>query len=354
MEIITLKQFIIQIRARWVLVVSCLIISVLFGFFIYKLTPKGYRSTVQFFAADHNEQRTSGLGGLANLAGININTATQGLPPQSYEYILKSSLFLADVANERILFEDKEVPIINYINQRMIVGWKPKFRKLFSNKTSVLKEDSVNFFQDSISTITSEEVPNLAVLDLPQELLRAVRILRQSITYQQKSNEPFLVELNLQHPEASARILEVMIKKLNAYVKQYSQDRNIDNTEFLNREADKAKAELYKTQTALAALKDQNLGVIWESSKIEIQQLEQQYALALRNYNRLADQLDHSKINTEKERLLLYIIEPPSILSIENPSEPRLVIYLIISIFIGLFSSISIILLSSFYKRNFK
>src|SRR5690554_3767326 len=132
MDKISFKDLTKQILNARYLIVVCMILSLFFGLFIYKITPNEYASKVQFLVSSNETSSSQArLGSLASLAGINLEAPGAGISVPSYEYILASSSFLFTIVHEKIEFEGDSVYIGDYLIQRMVVNWVDKFKSLY-------------------------------------------------------------------------------------------------------------------------------------------------------------------------------------------------------------------------------
>lgn len=353
MEKISLKELSQQLSKRWMIILICVLFSLIIGLTIYKTTPNEYSSSVQFMlVSGDGETSQSRLGSLASIAGININSPSVGIPPSAYEFILASSSFLIDVVYEDIEFEGDSVKIGNYLTQRMITGWNNKIRSLSNDKKpKVIREDLGD--PEEVKRSISNSLENLQIMELKGNVSTSVNLLRNSIEYSKMDNKPMMISVNLQDPEASAMVAKVIIEKLESYINRYTQNNKENNSDFLKSEVKKAQQSLYEAQNALAAAKDRNMNANRAIANLEINRLSLRNDQAQRTYNELALQLENSKIQEEKNNPLFIILEPPSVLSLDKPTAPRLVIYIALSIVTGLFIALTVIFGISFLKRNF-
>lgn len=346
MEKISLKDLTRQITSQWMILLICLTLSIAFGTYLYRTTPPEYQSKADFLVAKPNDDTRSRLGSLASVAGINLSPQTTGFPIHAIEFVLKSSPFLLDVVREEIKFEDDSIFIANYLTQRMVDKKTSE-----SARKKVVRE---NIFAgiDSVESVESV-IHGLEVLALRGEVGASVNELRNSIEYIKGENTPMSIIVTLQDPEASARVAKVIIEKLESYVDRYTQSNKLDNTDFLQKEVEKAQGTLYQAQMNLASAKDRNINANRAIANVEIERLTMRYNQAQKTYSDLALQLESAKIQVENTSPLFIIIEPPSVLPESSPTAPRLLIYILLSTIGGVFLGLTCIFLKAFYKRNY-
>lgn len=351
MDRISFKELTEQIVNGKYLFIACMIVSLFIGLFVYMITPKNYASSIEFLVSDNTDQSNqSRLGSLASLAGVNTNMSS-GIPASAYEFILSSTNFLSDVVAEKIEFEGDSIFISNYLTQRMVLGFRNELKTLSGdNKPKVVYYNVID--STKASRISRLSPGNLPILNLNGEVARSVNVIRNSIEFSYEVPKPIVLTVKLQDPEASAAVAKVVLQKLEEYINLYSRENKIDNTDFLQKELDKSKEELYILQNSLAAAQDRNINANKAIANLDIERLNLRYSQARSTYSGLLAQLDNSKIQVENQRPLFIIIEAPIQLSEQSPTEPRLVVYVILSLILGSFLSLTLIFAKSFFKRN--
>jgi len=315
------------------------------------ITPKEYASSIEFILANNEDQTNqSRLGSLASLAGITTSSSA-GIPESAYEFILSSTNFLSDVVAEKIEFEGDSIFISNYLTQRMVLGFRNELKALSNdNNIKVIYKDVID--STKAAKISRLSPGTLPVLKLSGEIARSVNILRNSIEFSREVPKPIVLTVKLQDPEASAKVARVILQKLEEYINLYSRENKIDNTAFLKEELEKSRQELYQLQNSLAAAQDRNVNANKAIANLEIERLNIRYSQARNTYSGLLAQLDNSMIQVENQRPLFVIIEAPIELNHDSETAPRLVVYMILSIILGLFLSLAVVFIKGFLKRN--
>lgn len=350
MEKISLKELINELLQAKLTITICMLISFAFGFLIYKITPNEYASRVQLIVISNDENpRQSQLGTLASLAGLNLNSNNIGISAPTYEFILSSTSFLLEIVNQQIEFEGDSVYVGDYLTQRMIVGWREKFRSLVNHDVEKITMSSQ--FSDLTKSRDNADV-NIPILKLEDKVGKSIRRLRNSLEFVYEVGKPINISLALQDPEVSAQVVKIIVEKLEDYIHQHTRENKEENLFFLENEVKKAKDDLYQIQSSLASAKDRNVNVNKALAGVNIERLELSYSQARKIYTDLLAQLDNSKIQVENEKALFIIIEPPLVLNIDYPTAPRGIIYILLTIFIGLFGAFAFVLFRSFIRVN--
>lgn len=351
MDRVSFKELTEQVLRGKYLLISCMVVSLLIGLFVYIITPKEYASSIEFILANNEEQSNqSRLGSLASLAGISTSSSG-GIPESAYEFILSSTNFLSDVVVEKIEFEGDSIFISNYLTQRMVLGLKNELSALSNGNNAKVQFNNVIDSTNSVK-ISRLSPGNLPVLKLSGEIASSVGILRNSIGFTHEAAKPIVLTVKLQDPEASAKVARIVLQKLEEYINSYRRENKIDNTAFLKEELEKSKEELYQLQNSLAAAQDRNINVNKAIANLGIERLNLRYSQARSTYSGLLAQLDNSEMQVENQRPLFVIIEAPIELNKDADTAPRLVVYVILSIILGLFLSLAIVFIKGFLRRN--
>lgn len=347
MKSITIAEFIKELKKVKYLVLVLFIIPIVAGMYLFSITPKAYESTVKILPVGNAEDRNqSRIGSLASLAGLNMNTLSTGLPPSAYEFVLESPTFLLSVLYEKISVDGKEMTVFEYMHSQEELDIFQKEKNVNLDSSEFRRKDDL----PSLSILSTSEMPVLSIKGYES---RAVSRLKGGIGFNYESPKPIEIILSTQNPEASANILKIILIKLEVFVKQFSKDNASESLDFLRGEVDKAKQEMYRLQSALANAKDQSINANKAIVRLPSERLEMDYMEARRKYVELNNQLEVTRIQTDKENPVFIILNPPSVSTVKAYVAPRFPIYLILSIIVGAFLSMFVVFFIGFVKRNF-
>lgn len=337
------------VRNRLVLTIS--IAAALFlGLFVYLITPRAYKSTVGL-SIEKSQHMQGGLNNLANLAGINL-VRDEGLDAGVYSAIVESTPYLLEVVNRKIRFNGDSVYLKNYLSKGMVTTFFQKVGNIFNKGEEKLIK------QTAADTSVLPEIPNsensrLKIIDLQGEERKAVNILAKNMAYELPRNgPPVVLEVTLQDPLLSAQAASIAVEVLSDYVNDYERDRRSNRLKYMEDELGKARKELYNAQSVLARARDRNRNLSSSLANAELDRLNMEYQLAYSTYNSLAGQVAASRIRLEEEKPVFIVIEPPVLKNTNSPTEPRLIIYVVFSIILGVVAGISIIFVRTFLRSN--
>jgi hypothetical protein len=350
MEKFTAKEVYLNVARDWKIFATCTGAALFLGIFLYLLTPKEYISSVDL-AVDGVSDMKSSLSGLASIAGI--TTPDQpGINANNYGDIFTSTPYLLQVLDRNVFFEGDSVKLREYMRQRMALTTSQKFKSLFKKSTNkvVPSKDTVANVLDTQADDESDA--SVKILDLNSTDKLLLNTLRARLTYTTDPGKPIHIEVKMQDPYVSAQVAKIAEEQLTRFLKEYQGGKKDNSVTYLQTQLLKAKRKLYSAQEALASAKDNNRNVIVSAGSIGLDRLTMEYQSASSIYNSLLMQLENTKIKVQEQKPMFVVIEPPVPQSIKAPSEPRLAIFIILSIVTGILASFAVIFGRSFIKRN--
>lgn len=284
-----------------------------------------------------------GLGSLAGLAGINLDMGGTGaLTPELYPQIAQSVPFLLKVWKEPIQFEKQDTTTSSYIYFKEIDN--PSLLSAIVKYTFGLPFQVKKLFSKSDEEVlkmqAGKKIIRLSKRDT--ELLEKYQE-RISVSVDNKSG---ILTLNTEMPDAlaAAELAQLSIDLLTQFVTDYKVSKAKENLDFVQARFDETKKDFEKAQKELALFNDRNRNVTTSLGQIELERRQNEYNLAFEVYKGLATQLEQAKIKVKEETPVFTVLEPVKV-PVEN-SKPRRLIYIGVFIFLGLLSSIAIILIN--------
>lgn len=350
MEYYSMKDFWSFILKGKYIVILSVAACLLLGLFFYKITPNTYESSVSFIILGNEDQSQSRLGGLASLAGINAVTAP-GIPTSSYEHIALSTPLLADISRQKIEYLGDSILIGNYITQRMNISLKNRiFNNFTDEKPEIIFDNSIAEDYDRI--FKHYDSIGVQPVELKGALGASINTLKSIIQFQREEKKPLAISTTTGDPHISAIITKLVIEKLEAFVAVYNQSNQEDNSSFFETEFKKSEKEVNRLRNLYAAEQDLHINANKAKAKTGVERLSLEYSQALKSHNELKAQLDASRLQKEKAKSYFVIIEQPKVLNIGFPTSPRLAIYISLSIFLGIFLGLGILILRNIFQRD--
>ena len=152
-------------------------------------------------------------------------------------------------------------------------------------------------------------------------------------------------------PFVTAQIAEFTVNYLVDYITKYRIEKAHKDLAFVKDRYAEKEREFYQAQQALARFRDANRNIVTAAAQTEEQRLQGQYNLAFNVYNSLAQQFEQALIKVQEETPVIKILEPVQVPN--ERSKPRRSLIMVISVFLGVFWSIGIIVGKTIF-RNFR
>lgn len=314
-----------------------LLLSGIIGLVVALNAPKEFiATTIMVPSGGSGNSGINSLGGLAAMAGINLNSAAGGeLSPNVYPKIIASLPFQLELMKTPLNFKERKEPISFYgyysIPQKenllvkytiglpgVIMGLPKAFISLFKGNEPE-KSDITELKNPIVLTAQQQSVLRLISDCISLE----VNLREGTITLQSRMSEALVAaQLGQRAQELLQRfIIEFKIKKAKA------------NLDFIQQRYDETKQKYEEIQQKLASFNDRNKNVSLATVKTEEVRLTNQYNLVFSIYSELARQLEQAKIQVKQDTPVFTIIEPVSVPTKRSkPNRPKI---LLVWLFLG-------------------
>ena len=317
------------------------VFCLLAGLLILIVSPKKYSaSAILLHSSEEGVNKMGGLGAIAGMAGINIGSMmgnSSSLPTEIFPQVLDSYPFVEELMNERFDFEeyDEPVSIYDYVMADTVQTFGDKFLKytvlLPWTIKCMLKPEGGGIGADyGVIKLTEQEQGVVdwvkGVLDLSVD----------------KESQLISITTEVEEPILAAQLIQKTVSILQQYVVDYKTKQAQENLRFIEGRYKEKKKEYETLQLELLEYKDMHRNLVSERVGLEIKRLEDDYDIAASVYKSLAQQLEQARITVKEETPTLIVIEPPKVPLLK--SSPQTKIVLAISIFLGVFVGIGIIL----------
>jgi len=293
-----------------------------------------------------------GLGGLAGLAGVNLDIGGQSaLTPDLYPQLVQSLPYQLNIIHQDIHFEqiDSTVSAYQYFKEldrpsllsgvaEYTIGLPGKIKGMFSEE---LQGERV-------------EVPTGEIIRLSKEDSELIENFKERININVDDQTGMItLTSEMPDPRAAAELANNSIKLLQERIISYKISKVQQNLEFVRERYAEALREFEVAQEKLARFNDRNRNVVTAMAQTEQQRLQNEYNVAFEVYKGLANQLEQAEIKVKEETPVFTVVEPVKV-PVEK-SKPRRILILIISIALGVFASLVLLLLNNFlpiFKDN--
>lgn len=303
-------------KRRWLLKVAA--VSAVAGVAIALGNPKEYTTTVKLAPETEDVARKmSGLGGLAAMAGINLNSAasSDAISPDLYPDVVQTTPFILELFSVPVSDKSFSGDLYTYMTRRQRAPWWGVVMELPGKAAGAL---SSLFAEEASSDAASTVDP----FHLTAKQEKVVRELKKRI--QATVNKKTLVitlSVRMQDAVVSAELTEVVLEKLQEYITAYRTRKAKNDLEFTRKVFGEARASYYEAQKAYAAFEDSNRNLISSSYRTEQERLKNEMTLTFNVYNTLAQKLEQDKLRVQERTPVYTVLEPATVPL--KPSSPR-------------------------------
>ena len=279
------------------------ILSIIVAFSI----PKEYTSEVVIAPEiSATSGITGGLGALASMAGINMETEEEAIYPQLYPQIVSTTPFLCDLASLKVDCKYRKdsisTNIYNYLTKYQKEPW---WSKILSAPFKLIKREKEEMLEDGAQ---------LNPKQLSRQQQKVLKELKERITVElDKLTSAIYVNVVMQDAHIASVVADAVTENLQLYVTDYRTAKARKDMENTQRMCDEARENYYAAQHAYAEYCDQHMGVTKLQYLMEQDRLSNEKDLAFNLYNQLAQQLDMCRTKLLEKTPVVVILQPSTI-----------------------------------------
>lgn len=310
------------------LILSITIIILTISVIYFYNIPVEYESKSIVYIETANPTPSSGNIMKDMLLGEVRSSGTSSVSPDKYKAILSSKVFLNELIDIKFPLNQNSkdsVSLFDYFSNS-----KKEVKEFSQEALKVNKSKSAN--SSTLASIDKEivfsnQIPPIVEFD--DSRLNVFSIVEKRVKLEIKDNA-VTVLVKMPKPFLSAIVGKVVLERLLIYISElatHKQNRNID---YLSNQMYDAELNYKLAQRKYAGYKDNSLGVIFESSQINNQILNNNMTVTFNIYNQVAVQLEQAKLELKKETPIFSILDPITIPS--TPIEPNLIKHITITI----------------------
>ena len=327
-------------------VLKWIIIGGVMGVMIAILSPNQYVAT-SILVPSGNEGSSklggmAGIGGLAAMAGININTsAGSELSPILYPKIVSSLPFMMELMNTPLNFKGLSKPVtpLEYYSEHQKPNPIIKY-------TLGLPGIIINAFKEERMDIEIAVVSN-EPLELSAKQRMVFQILKSLVSLEVDPKEGILtLKTTMSEPKAAAQLAQRALVLLQKYITEFKIRKAKANLDFIQQRVDETTRKFEEAQQRLASFRDRNKNISLSTVKADEERLTSQYNLIYGVYSDLSKQLEQSKIQVKQETPVFTIIEPVSVPS--TKSKPNRPLILLFGLFLGGIIGVALVVFKKF------
>jgi uncharacterized protein involved in exopolysaccharide biosynthesis len=331
---IDLKDIILPIwKARKQILITAIIFAI-FGGIIGFLTPTTYTATSTFLpqTAQPGGGLSGSLGGLASLAGINLNTVGGvggEISPSLYATVLASSPFQKRILDSKVIVNGDSITYRDYLSnqpissistvQKYTIGLPGTILSLFSSTKPITLSLPVSY--------------GLIPLDDKEDGLRNSLVDKINLT---NDKEDGFVSLSVVEgdPLIAAQVAKVTEEVLQDWIIEHKIKNAKAQYDFIEKQFDTKQKEFFSVQEQLANYTDRNQNVLSATYLTRLERLQAEYDLVNTVYSELAKQKEQAAIQLSKDTPTFSVLDPVKVP--KQKTGPKKSLYILVSFFLGL------------------
>ena len=280
-----------------------------------------------------------GLGSLASLAGINLNSSKESsdsyLSPLLYSKLAESEEFSYNIIKEEI---------INLKGDKLTIK-----KYLLSNKSSFnfnpigfIKKYTIGLFLNNKTKENNSDVFK-GFNFLSKEDFALVNSFKEKFTIEVNEEEGYIkVIATDKNAFVSTQLIKIITKNLQSKIIELRTNKIKERLEYSKEQYQLKQGEFDFLQKKLAEFKDSNKNISTARFMSELQKLESEYQLQQNILINLASEYNNNKIKLNKDTPIFSVIDEVSIPN--ERSEPKRSLLVMIYVFLGLLLSVGFVL----------
>jgi uncharacterized protein involved in exopolysaccharide biosynthesis len=321
----------------------CGILGGIIGF----LTPATYTASSTFLPQTTQSGGAAGsLGGLAALAGINLNTPSVGgdIPPMMYARVLGSEPFRKRILDAKIVVNGDSLTYRSYLENQpgspletikgYTIGLPGKLIGLLASKEEKKQ--------------TSNEAQGLQPLSNKEYSLLGVVSGKVSIVNDKKEGV-ITISVVESDPIIAAQVTLVTEKVLQNWISEHTMKNAKSQYDFITNQFEAKQKEFFSIQDQLAGYMDRNQNVLSATYLTRLERLQAEFDLVNSVYSELAKQKEQAAIQLSKDTPTFSVLDPVKIP--RQKTSPNKTKYMLTAFFFGIFFSASWFLIKNPMKN---
>lgn len=305
-----------------------------------------YTASATLVSENEIEGGVGGMGNLSLLRGIGLNLAsgTSGLTPETYPDVLLSREVRLAVVRDSFYFAElgKRTTFVEY-------AIRPTLTSTIKRNTIRVPGRIMAALSNGTSAVAAGPGTSVSAFPTRQEEI-AMRVLVHMVEPTIKQDTGLLtITVTTNAAKLSTELTESFLKHLSARLIYLRTQKAQQNLKFIERRFAEAESSLLNAENALARFNDRNNNPQSARLRTEQGRLERQLTFKSELYRDLQTQLTQEKIEFERSRPLITVLENPA--PPIDPSGPGRLIILITSLMMGGMLGIGIALTKALFNK---
>jgi len=302
------------------------------GCIVAVLSPVVYTSQTTFVpqVSDEELSTSKGLGSLASLAGINLNsskeTSDSYLSPLLYSKLAESEEFSYNIIKEEIInLNGNKLTIKEYL-----LSNKSSFN---FNPIAFVKKYTIGLFLNNKTKENNSDILKDYNF-LSEEDFGLVNSFKVKFTIEISEKEGYIkVIATDKNAFISTQLVEKVTKNLQSKIIELRTNKIKERLEYSKEQYEIKQVEFDFLQKTLAEFKDSNKNISTAKFMSELQKLESEYQLQQSILINLASEYNNNKIKLNKDTPIFSVIDEVSVPN--EKSKPKRSLIALIWVFLG-------------------
>jgi uncharacterized protein involved in exopolysaccharide biosynthesis len=321
---IDLRDIILPIWKSSIQILTIATICGILGGIIGFLTPATYTASSTFLpqTSQVGGGLSGSLGGLASLAGINLNAPMAGgdIPPNMYATVLGSEPFRKRILDAKIVVNGDSVTYRNYLENQP------------SSALGTIQEYTIGLPGKLIGALSSsEEIKErgikVGLQPLSDQEYMLHNALAGKISIANDKKEGF-VSLTVVEgdPLIAAQVAKVTEEVLQDWIIEHKVKNAKAQYDFITKQFEAKQKEFYAIQDQLAGYMDRNQNVLSATYLTRLDRLQAEFDLVNTVYSELAKQKEQAAIQLSKDTPTFSVLNPVSVPKEKSNPTKRLLV----------------------------
>ena len=307
------------------------------GCIVALLSPVVYTAQTTFVPQVSDDQLSfdkGGLGSLASLAGINLNSAEVSsdsyLSPLLYSKLAESEEFSLDIINEEIINLKGEK---STIKEYLLLDTNSSF-----NLIRFIKKYTIGLFLKNDIELKNNEILK-SYNFISQEEFDLVDDFKEQFSIVLNDKDGY-IEVIARDKDAfiSTQLVKIITKNLQSRIIELRTNKIQERLEYSKNQYELKQIEFNILQNNVADFKDSNKNISTARFMSELQKLESEYQLQQNILMTLASEFNNNKIKLNKDTPIFSVIDEVSVPN--ERSEPKRTLITLIYTILGIVLSI--------------
>ncbi len=310
---------------------GCGILGGIIGF----MTPATYTASSTFLpqTAQAGGGLSGSLGGLAALAGINLNAPMAGgdIPPSMYATVLASEPFRKRILDAKIVVNRDSLTYRNYLENQPI------------SALGTIQEYTIGLPGKLIGALSNSEEQKEGLVEaglqpLSDQEYKLHNTLAGKISIANDKKEG-IVSLTVVEgdPLIAAQVAKVTEDVLQDWIIEHKAKNAKAQYDFIEKQFETKQKEFFSIQDQLAGYMDRNQNVLSATYLTRLERLQAEFDLVNTVYSELAKQKEQAAIQLSKDTPTFSILDPVKVP--KEKTRPKKSIYVLGTFFMGLIFS---------------